>query len=120
MDRVELLDHVELRLHTDDPVLAALVREYWAIDQDGKWSFAVKSLADRYGLAASEVTATVRRVSEARARHVSCPTCGEGVVVRGRADYLQVHRSRAVECRACVQARWKQDQAARQFPAFRS
>jgi hypothetical protein len=98
---------VHLKVFTDDPRLAALCTEYWQMKEDGSFRHPVKALAARFDVSPSRVSQTVAMASEARTALASCPSCGQGFVVRSRQQLLELQRSafgRSRECEGCRQA----------------
>lgn len=92
---------------TDDPEIAALCREYWAIDDEQKFPVRVADLAERYHLKAHDVARVVREHSIVRSTETQCAGCGEGMELASRADFQQRrswHRSwnRPFVCEPCA------------------
>jgi hypothetical protein len=88
------METFELELMTDDPGLAALARQYWAYDEEGKFPAKVADLASEYRLRSSDVAKTVASAAVARSTTIRCVACGIGKPFTSRADYTQSRSSR--------------------------
>ena len=79
----------DVEITADEPAIAALCREYWAVDDEQKFPVKVAELAERYHLKPHDVARVVRESSLVRSTETRCAGCGEGMEFASRADFQQ-------------------------------
>jgi hypothetical protein len=118
----------DVEITTDDPAIAALCCDYWAIDDDLKFPVKVADLAERYHLKPHDVARVVRDSSVVRSSETRCAGCDQGMEFASRADFQQRrswHRNlnRPFVCERCaresaqIRAREAEEREARQRAA---
>jgi hypothetical protein len=96
---------IRLEWHTHDPEEQALLRAYWALDEDGQsWRQTVTQVRGDHGLTSTEMTRIVRSGATAWAPGAACLECGELYSVAHRTEYAELLRHGARECRVCQAA----------------
>ncbi len=79
----------DVEITTDDPGIAALCRDYWAIDEEQRFPVKVADLAERYHLKPHDVARVVRESSIVRSSETRCAGCDQGMEFASRADFQQ-------------------------------
>lgn len=114
---LQSVKQIDLEVLTNDPLLARLCQNYWAVDEEGRFEHSVKALAAQHEIQVSRVSKLVTQNSVARNSDSTCQLCGEGRILTSRQDLtsLTLHGETTsficVECRALLA---REDQERRQ------
>lgn len=96
----EFLIRLEWRTH--DPAEQALLRAYWALEEDGQtWRQTVAQVRADHDLTSTEMTRIVRTGATAWAPGARCVECGDEYSVAHRTEYAELVRRGARECDSC-------------------
>jgi hypothetical protein len=94
--------------------LDELCSMYWATDDDGSFTYTVKSLAEQYGQPAHKVTRIVSEVCVARSLAQKCVSCGVGFAYKTRSEWTSRNPRYAPDrCSECVAEAKRQAAVAR-------
>lgn len=77
----------ELNFLNDDRVQNQLAREYWLLDPNGGWIFSLSDLKEKYGIATSSISKTVRKTCSAHSQQIKCTGCQAPMLMETRKQY---------------------------------
>lgn len=103
-----MAEEFRIEVHLRDPATpdAELCRLYWERPQRATartgFTHRVTTLAARFGLSRSEITARVRAASYALMPERSCPNCGRPQLLYNRGDFESHATSRNNRCKSCT------------------
>lgn len=68
---------MHLTILTDDEQIAEVCRDYWQLNDQGKFEYKVKAIAKRHGLDQYKLPQIVREASFISISEIACPRCGK-------------------------------------------
>jgi len=88
---------IDLRIDTDDEQKRKIIQKYWALDPDGSFSTAMKSIKKEFGLSRGAIVGIVRSESTALSRIHQCE-CGKRKAFDSRADFRSTPKMTSYSC----------------------
>src|SRR5262249_44403776 len=83
---------IELDINTEDERLVKLCEQYWAIEEDGRFTYSVSAIAREANLSAHEINKIVYANCDAYTLDDICASCGGSRIYTNRSDFTTRRR----------------------------
>jgi hypothetical protein len=90
-----------LEVLTDDPIHAAICRDYWQMNQDGGFAQTISDIAKVHKKTSAEVTKIVKEHCVFSSTQLFCESCADAYSFEGRADYSAKVTNEKWTCKQC-------------------
>jgi hypothetical protein len=91
----------EVKVNEGYENFAELCGMYWTTNEDGSFTYAVKSLGEHFGHPTHKVSQIVGEACFARSASRRCSGCNRGFTYRSRAEWTSSARYGAMQCHEC-------------------
>lgn len=88
---------IDLKVLTEDPLIAKLCYEFWMCNDDGKFLYPINHLEAGYNLSPYKLRKMVKQYSIARSRKLKCAHCNHQIILSSRSDFKNI----GLLCKEC-------------------
>lgn len=112
------MSEFEVEVSVEHAHLSELCSMYWATNEDGSFTYAVKTVGERFDQPAHKVSKIVSEACFARSNNQRCGTCDAGFTYRSRSDWASRGRFTSNRCGTCIDAERRRKEEEREQANF--